>query len=153
MTVASSSSSLSKPSTSPTNFLNIYLFGLSCGTRDVQSSLRHAGSLVEAFQIFFFFFKAVSCGIYFPDQGSNLGPLHWECGVFTTGPAAKSQPYQFCCLEILCLPLTPVQPILLDWTIAGTSEPAPAPALILEHPSSSPTARDTALRPHNWPHI
>ena len=32
-----------------------------------------------------------SCGVYFPDQGSNLGPLHWECGVLATGPPGKSQ--------------------------------------------------------------
>ena len=42
------------------------------------SSLRHAGSLVAA------------CGIWFPDQGSNLGPLHWERGVLATGPPGKS---------------------------------------------------------------
>ena len=24
--------------------------------------------------------------IQFPDQGSNLGPLHWEEGVLATGP-------------------------------------------------------------------
>ena len=29
-------------------------------------------------------------GILFPDQGSNLGPLHWELRVLTTGPAEKS---------------------------------------------------------------
>ena len=32
----------------------------------------------------------VACGIYFPDQGSNPGPLHWECGVSTTGLQGKS---------------------------------------------------------------
>ena len=32
----------------------------------------------------------VECGIYFPDQGSNLGPLHWEPVVLTTGPPGKS---------------------------------------------------------------
>ena len=26
----------------------------------------------------------------FPDQGLNLGPLHWECGVLATGPLGKS---------------------------------------------------------------
>ena len=26
-----------------------------------------------------------------PDQGSNLGPLHWEHGVLATGPPKKSQ--------------------------------------------------------------
>ena len=24
-------------------------------------------------------------GSQFPDQGSNLSPLHWKCGVLTTG--------------------------------------------------------------------
>ena len=32
----------------------------------------------------------VTCGIQFPHQGSNLGPLHWECGVLATGPPGKS---------------------------------------------------------------
>ena len=31
-----------------------------------------------------------ACGIQFPDQGSNWGPLHWECGVLPTGPPGKS---------------------------------------------------------------
>ena len=31
----------------------------------------------------------VACGIYFPDQGSNPGPLHWEPGVLTTEPRGK----------------------------------------------------------------
>ena len=26
-----------------------------------------------------------ACGIYFPDQGLNPGPLHWEPGVLATG--------------------------------------------------------------------
>ena len=32
-----------------------------------------------------------TCGILFPDQGSNPGPLHWEHGVLATGPPGKSQ--------------------------------------------------------------
>ena len=32
----------------------------------------------------------MACGIQFPDQGSNLGPLHWEHGVLATGPLRKS---------------------------------------------------------------
>ena len=40
--------------------------------------MRHAGSLVLA------------CRIQFPDQGWNLGPLHWERGVPATGPPGKS---------------------------------------------------------------
>ena len=31
-----------------------------------------------------------ACGTKFPDQGSNPGPLHQECGVLTTGPPGKS---------------------------------------------------------------
>ena len=44
---------------------------LSCGTKDI-------GSLVATY------------GIQFPDQGSNLGTLHWESGVLATGPPGKS---------------------------------------------------------------
>ena len=29
---------------------------------------------------------AAVCGIYFPNQGWNPGPLLWECGVLATGP-------------------------------------------------------------------
>ena len=32
----------------------------------------------------------VSRGIQFPNHGSNPGPLHWEQGIFTTGPPEKS---------------------------------------------------------------
>ena len=28
-----------------------------------------------------------------PDQGSNLGPLHWELRVLATGPPGKSQQF------------------------------------------------------------
>ena len=35
----------------------------------------------------------VEWGLYFSDQGSNLGSLHWELGVFATGPPAKSPSY------------------------------------------------------------
>ena len=31
-----------------------------------------------------------ACGIQFPDQGSNLGPLHWEHGGLATGPPGMS---------------------------------------------------------------
>ena len=30
------------------------------------------------------------CQIQFPDQGLNLGPLHWEHRVLATGPLEKS---------------------------------------------------------------
>ena len=32
----------------------------------------------------------VICEIEFPDQGSYLGPLHWECRILATGPPGKS---------------------------------------------------------------
>ena len=31
-----------------------------------------------------------------PDQGSNLGPLHWELRVLATGPPGKSLPVSLC---------------------------------------------------------
>ena len=32
-----------------------------------------------------------ACGIWFPDQGSNLGPLHWAWAILVTGTLGKSQ--------------------------------------------------------------
>ena len=51
---------------------------LSCSTQNRQFSLWCVGSIVAA------------CGIQFPDQGSNPGPLHWECEVLAAGPSGKS---------------------------------------------------------------
>ena len=34
-----------------------------------------------------------ACGIQFPDQGLNLGPLYWEHRVLATGPSGKSSIY------------------------------------------------------------
>ena len=65
-------------------FLNTYLAALhlvhclSCRMWDIQSSLQHARSLVA------------TCRILFPNQGSNPGPLHWDCRVLATGPPEKS---------------------------------------------------------------
>ena len=61
-------------------FFNLYLAvpGLSCSTRDLPNFLQSVGSLV------------VACRISFPDQGSNLCPLHWEHGVLATGTPGKS---------------------------------------------------------------
>ena len=39
-----------------------------------------------------------ACGIWYPNQGLNQGPLHWEHGVLATGPPGKS-PLQYSCLE------------------------------------------------------
>ena len=35
-------------------------------------------------------FSFVACGIQFPDEGSNPGPLHQEHAVLDTGPPGKS---------------------------------------------------------------
>ena len=40
------------------------------------SQLHHAGALIVHAESL-----VVACGIQFPNQGSNLGPLHWELGV------------------------------------------------------------------------
>ena len=36
-----------------------------------------------------------ACGIQFPNQGLNSGPLHWERAVLLTGPPGKSQRFFF----------------------------------------------------------
>ena len=72
--------------------MNLYLIliylaalGLSCSTWDRQSLLQHAGSSVTACEPLI-----EACGIQFPDQGLNLGPLRWERRVSATGPPGKS---------------------------------------------------------------
>ena len=54
---------------------------------------RDPGSLsfVFFFVCFFFFWPAPHVGSSFPDQGLNPRPLHWKCGVLTTGPPGKSR--------------------------------------------------------------
>ena len=64
---------------------NIYLavIYLSCGTQDLYCCTPDL--LVVAYELL-----VVARGIWFPDQGSNLGPLNWELGVLVTGPPGKS---------------------------------------------------------------
>ena len=52
-----------------------------------RPQLQHVGSPIFAVAGGIF-----SCGmwIYFPDEETNLGPLHWERGVLATGPPGKS---------------------------------------------------------------
>ena len=66
-------------------FLFIYLAapGLSCITWDLRWGMWDL--LVAAFELL-----VAARGIYFPDQGLNLGPLHWERGTLATGPPGKS---------------------------------------------------------------
>ena len=51
------------------SFIYLAAPGLNCGTWALQSSSHHEGS------------SALACGIQFPDQGSNLGQLHWKCSL------------------------------------------------------------------------
>ena len=48
------------------------------------------GSLVAAYEPLI-----VACGIWFPNQGSDLGPLQWELGVLATGPPGESPRHHF----------------------------------------------------------
>ena len=55
--------------------------------------------------LFLFTYLAVpslscTCGIQFPGQGSNPGPLHWERGVLATGSPGKSWPYFYTALSM-----------------------------------------------------
>ena len=70
-------------------FIYLAVPGLSCRTQDLRSSLWHTRSLLAA------------RGIQFPDQGSNLDPLHWERGVLATGPSGKPP----CVLDLPCTAL------------------------------------------------
>ena len=51
----------------------------------------HSGSLIASCE-----FLVAACGISFPDEGLNLGPLNWEHGVLATGPPGKSLEKDFC---------------------------------------------------------
>ena len=66
-------------------FFNLTAPGLICGTSDLQSLLQDVGSLVVACELL-----VAACVTQFPNQGSNLGPLHWECGILATVSPGKS---------------------------------------------------------------
>ena len=65
-------------------FFNLFIYvavpGLSCSMQNLPSSLRHVGSFLVACKLL-----VVACGIQFPAQGSNPGPLYWEGRVLATG--------------------------------------------------------------------
>ena len=63
-------------------FIYLIALGLCCSTWPPQ--LWHANSQLRH-----------ACGIQFPDQGSNLGPLHWEHGVLSTASPGKSLQVSF----------------------------------------------------------
>ena len=49
----------------------------------VQSLVRELDAYMLQLRVYLLQPKAEK----FPDQGLNLGPLHWECGILATGPA------------------------------------------------------------------
>ena len=55
-----------------------------------------------------------ACGIWFPDQGPNLGPLPWEHGVLATGPPGKS-----------LRPLFLISLFLISWCLVALKFPDP----------------------------
>ena len=65
------------------NFLNIYFNFFGCTRPQSQC----VGLSVVACKLL-----TVSCGIQFPDQGMNLGPLHCKRRLLATGPPGKSLP-------------------------------------------------------------
>ena len=71
-------------------YLSIYLSmqGLICGTQDLRCCVRD----LQLRHVLVVVCKPLvgTCGIQFPDQGLNLGALHWECRVLATGPPGKS---------------------------------------------------------------
>ena len=64
--------------------------------RQTLYPLSHQGSLVSMTYslkylfIWLYWVLVVACGIQFPDQESNLGPLHWEHGVLASRPQEES---------------------------------------------------------------
>ena len=86
-------------------FIYLAVPGLSCRTQDLRSSLWHTRSLVAA------------RGIQFPDQRSNLDPLHWERGVLAPGPSGKPP----CVLDLPCTALFPPHNDAIAWSSSRQS--------------------------------
>ena len=64
-------------------YLFIYLF-FGCARSELWHAMR-SSTFVTARELL-----VEVCGIWFPDQESNLGPLNWELRLLTTGPPGKS---------------------------------------------------------------
>ena len=56
--------------------------GLGCGTQGFPSVV---GSLAAAWELL-----VAACGIWFPHQGLNPGPFHWEHRILAAGPPGES---------------------------------------------------------------
>ena len=73
-------------------FIYLAVWGIGCGILDLWSLLCCVGSLVEACGIFNCGMWTLSCNMWdlVPQLGIEPGPLHWERGVLSSGPAGKS---------------------------------------------------------------
>ena len=87
-------------------FINIYLFIWLCWVSVAAGRLLSCGS--RAPQLWH------ACGIQFPDQESNPGPLHWERRVLTIVPPGKSHIYIFFNINIYLF-------IWLYWVLVAVS--------------------------------
>ena len=81
-----------------------YFVNIAIGNRNISQTILGGLACVqlEPFYLLVLFLKILiylfrlgrvlvaACGIWFPDQRLNLGPLHWERGVLPTGPPGKS---------------------------------------------------------------
>ena len=80
---------------------------LSCGMQDfffwhANSQLWHIGSSSLLLLLLLSRFSHVRlCATPFPEQGSNVGPLHCRHGVLTTGPPGKSHGLYFMWVSFL----------------------------------------------------
>ena len=50
----------------------------------------HHTELLQYYYYYYYGHAVQHEGSWFPDEGSNPCPLHWERGVLTTGPPGKS---------------------------------------------------------------
>ena len=92
------------------------------------------GSLVETCELL-----AAVHGIYFPDQGWNLGPMHWEQGILVTGSPGRYyiSSFQFSSVQVSCS-------VVSDSLRPHESQHA-------RHPCSSPTPGvHTNSCPSSW---
>ena len=68
-----------------------------------------ASDLIWLFKKLFYYSYFIQClvmwhiGSWFPDQGSNLHPVHWKHGVLTTRPSGNP-PHLAFCINFLWLP-------------------------------------------------
>ena len=91
------------------HFLKNSSFGFS------GSWLRHAESFVATCKL-----SVEACGIWFPDQGRNLGPLHGELGVLAAGPPGKSPAHPLLKVHALYVSISLVHEIALGNIVGGS---------------------------------